>query len=96
MTIKPILLTCTLLAGTNALAAQNTECPVELVNYWKNFATKMDNPDAVPRFLLENNCFRAVGTTQFPVLASERLDNPGQQELVDKLYAQLTWTSGHN
>lgn len=96
MTIKSILLCCTLAASGAAMAGPDNPCPAEMVNFWKNFANKMDNPDAVPRFLLQNNCFRAVGTTDFPVLTVERLNNPDHQELVDRLYAQLAWTDGYN
>jgi len=95
MNIKTYL-TCALFAASSSMAfAGDQECPTDMVNFWKNFAYKMESHDAVPKFLLDNGCFRGKNTTDFHVFMTERFDQPEKPELVDNLYMQLSWTNGY-
>ena len=98
MNLKIISLSALLLTlSLAALAAPDaTKCPADKVNFWKNYAVSADNGDVVPRFLLNNNCFRARVTTDFHSIMLKRLDNPDQDELVDQLFTQLSWTNGYD
>ena len=80
-------------------APDSSKCPTEKVNFWKNYtinAVNAVNGDMIPRFLLDNDCFRARVTTDFHAFMLLRLDNPEQDELVDLLYTQLSWTDGYD
>lgn len=92
MNIKPALLAITLITPAAAtLAEDNKQCPQELVTFWQTVSTRMENADAVPRFLLNNQCIKVQGSTEFPALTAQRLDDPERQELIDQMYAQLNW-----
>lgn len=93
MNRKTAFLILALGSSTAANAEPGNKCPAELVNFWKSFAIRTENPDAIPRFLLQNDCFRALGITAFPELTRKRLDQPGRTELVDQMVAQLGWTA---
>lgn len=70
-------------------------CPSHLVNFWKSFAMHTENPDAIPGFLLTNECFRATTSPEFYKIALKRLDNPENEAYVGQLYAELSWTNGY-
>ncbi len=85
-----------LLASASAFANNDKiECPTHLVNFWKTFAMQTENPDAIPGFLLSNECFRATTSPEFYELALKRLDHPENAKLVGQLYSELTWTNGY-
>ena len=84
------------LASTSVFANGNkTECPTQLVNFWKTFAMHTENPDAIPSFLLTNECFRATTSPEFYNIALKRLDNPENMKLIGQLYSELSWSNGY-
>ena len=88
-------ITALFLASIPVAAEEPTGCPTELVNFWKTFAMHTQNPDAIPGFLLTNECFRATTSPEFYEIALKRLDNPENPNYVRQLYAELTWTNGY-
>lgn len=91
MNTKTILISLIALQSPVLLAQESEKCPADLVQYWKAAVVRMDNADAVPRFLINNQCLQVQGSTEFPQLAVQRLDDPEHPELVDRMYAQLNW-----
>lgn len=93
MNIKPVVISCVLLYSPVMMAAEDNRCPPELVKFWTSVAHRMQNADAIPRFLLNNRCLAMRGATNFSDLTAQRLDEPERAELVDQMVAQLHWAN---
>lgn len=91
MNAKAILISLLALQSPVLLAQEHEKCPADLVRYWKGAVERMGSADVVPRFLINNQCLQVQGSTEFPQLTVQRLDNPEHAELVDQMYAQLNW-----
>jgi hypothetical protein len=88
-----VALSLVLTAHHAAADSSHSECPNEVVNFWKNFALDNNNPDAIPGFLLTHDCMRSTSSTEFYTTTLQRLDHPDKEEFVHKLYAKLGWGS---
>lgn len=81
-----------LFANTAAQAGKESNlCPADLVNFWKNYAADTENYSGIPVFLLTNECFRALVSTEFHTAMVNRFDDPNNEKYVSDLYAQLDW-----
>lgn len=83
------------LVGNTAFADPEGKCPAELVNFWKNYAMNSQNLEAIPGFLLTNECLRATTSPEFYLTTLKRLDHPENVDFVTVLYAELSWTDGY-
>ena len=79
-----------------ATAEEQPKCPSEAVDFWQKYARKTSNDEGVPGYLLKNKCIDVDASTLFSTTFAQRLDNPQQQNLVDILYSELTWTDGYD
>jgi hypothetical protein len=98
MKFKSLLLavTCTLVASS-ALAEQGNACPADLVKFWTTVANQSLDPDAVPRFLVDNHCVEVFGkATKFHDLTAQRLDQPESEEVLNDMMAQLNLNWANN